>query len=679
MFSKKIHAICMAFGAAIFLSGCMNIAPELRLAAPFGDGAVLQRSMPIPVWGKAAPRVQVRCTLGSVSAVTVSDTDGKFRCYLPEMSAASGLTLVVEEIASGRKTISENIAVGDVYLFAGQSNMDFRAKHTPDWEKFSKEPADPGIRYFRIKPASYPGIQADVDGAWAVDSPAAAENFTAVGYYFAKRLRKLSPDVPVGVFCASLGGMPIETFISREALLKCPDGFFAAQTALIDTENYKPELYANLPEGQLIPNGNKRLFATIDELFPFEYPAVAQTALKWHKSDFDDSKWQDILLPDSWTVAGFRHAGVFWFRKSVDIPEAWAGKDLTISLGAADKCDETFFNGEKVGSTGHFRKFDHFMTQRVYTIPGKLVKAGKNVLAVRVSSAVSISTDGGLTGPAEQMFISCGEEKISLADNWKIKMEHDFGTCGAEFMTSLGVGSPQTVHMLFDNMIYPLIPYAMRGAVWYQGEYNALAEAEYYKKLLLTLIGDWQSRWGQKEFDFIIIQLPGFQPVREYQHFSQWAIIREAQRQAALESKNPLIVTIRDGEVDDIHPRNKRPVAERAADAAFYNMNNAGVWQSPMPLECIKAGNTLIISFDKEITVKDGMIKTLMVSMDGKTFHPAKGEIKGGKDLYVVSPQVSSPQTVRYGWSNNPALANIVSKEDGTFVSPFEISEMTVY
>ena len=678
MFSKKIHAICMAFCAAILLSGCVS-QPDLCFAAPFGDGAVLQRSMPIPVWGKAAPRVLVRCTLGESSVLTVSDTDGKFRCYLPEMSAASGLTLVVEEVASGRKAVSENIAVGDVYLFAGQSNMDFRTKHTPDWEKFSKEPADPGIRYFRIKPAAFPGPQADVDGAWAVDSPESAENFTAVGYYFAKRLRKLSPDVPVGVICASLGGMPIETFISREALIRCPYGFVSAHAHLAAERNHDPAIYGQLTEGQLLPDGNKRLFALIDKEFPADKPLLSADAARWHLAEFDDAAWQKMELPDSWTVAGFRHAGVFWFRKTVEIPAAWAGKDLTLSLGAADKCDETFFNGEKIGSTGHYRKFDHFMTPRVYTIPGKLVKSGKNVLSIRVSSAVSIATDGGLIGPAEQMFLSCDKEKISLAGTWKIKMEHDYGTWGAEFMTALGVGSPQTVHMLYDNMIHPLIPYAMRGAVWYQGEYNALAQAEVYKAMLLTLINDWKSRWGQKEFDFIIIQLPGYQPVREYQHHSQWAIVREAQRQAALESKNPLIVTIRDGEVDDIHPRNKRPVAERAAQAAFYNMNHPETWQSPMPVECMKAGNTLVVTFDKDIEVKGDKVMTLMLSSDGVNYFPAEGKIENGKDLVVSAQAVSSPEKVRYAWSNNPALGNIVSKADGTFVSPFEIEVISIY
>ena len=648
---------------------------QLRLAAPFCDGAVFQRDMPVPVWGKAAPRKLVRCTLGGVSAMAVSDAEGKFRCYLPEITEADrGLTLIVEEVESGRKISVENIAVGDVYLCSGQSNMAFLAKDTPDWEEFSKAPADPDIRFFNIKAEVYPGIQSDVTGYWEVDSVAASENFSAIGYYFAKYLRKLDPAVPVGIINASLGGMPIETFISREALLKCPVKGIAEQVRAVDKINSDPEFYAVLPEGELVPSADKRMFALIDEKFPFEHPVLSKEAEKWHLSEFDDSMWQNILLPDSWTVAGYCHAGVFWFRKSVDIPEEWAGKDLTLAIGAADKCDETFFNGEKIGSTGSFRRFDHFIAPRVYTVPGKLVKAGKSVISVRVSSAVSIATDGGLTGPAAVMKLSCGDENITLAGMWKMKMEHNYGTWGAKFMTSIGGDSAQSVHMLFDNMIHPLIPYAMRGAVWYQGEYNALAQADVYKEMLLTLIDDWQMRWGQDKFDFVIIQLPGFQPVREYQHFSQWAVLREEQRLAALTSGNSLIVTVRDGDVDDLHPRGKRPVAERAAAAAFYNMYHPEKLQSPMPSGCVKNDCSLIVTFDKDIAVKDEKIRTLMLSADGTNFFPAEGIIENGRNLRISSAQVSEPEVVRYAWSNNPELANLTSGDDGSFISPFEIS-----
>jgi sialate O-acetylesterase len=490
-----------------------------------------------------------------------------------------------------------------------------------------------------------------------------------VAYYLARKLREKHPGIPVGIIGAYLGGAAAETFISRETLLQLPG--FAGDTARLDTFMYRPEHYSGLPGNEILPNGNQVLFAKMDELFPLEYIPVSSEASEYHRANFDDSAWQDITLPDSWTVAGFNHAGIFWFRKTIDIPAQWAGKDIVLGIGAADKADETYFNGVKVGATGCYRRFDHFMSPRYYTIPGHLVKAGRNVIAVRVSSSASIATDGGLIGPEAAMKISCGEQSVTLAGNWKIKMEKDLGTIGVSFMQMLGPGAPQSLHMLYDNMIHPLIPYAMRGAVWYQGEADALCYSGCYDELLYALIDDWRTRWGQKDFDFIIIQLPGYQPVRDYQQHSTWAVIREAQRFVAVISGSSLIVTLRDGDVDDIHPRNKRPVGERAAEAAMHNWENDQVYQPPMPQICIAVKNNFIVTFDRDIACDDE-IRTLMLAGSDGVYHPANGVIVNGRELHITSGAVTSPVSARYAWSNHPAAANLTDVS-GNLISPFEI------
>ncbi|MBR7120661.1 MAG: hypothetical protein IKC94_00280 [Lentisphaeria bacterium] len=668
MFFKKFLTFLGILTAGLIFSGCANT-HEFRFNVLFSDGAVLQRNMPLPVWGKAAPRAMIRCTLGEASAVTVADSNGNFRLYLPPQSAARGMVLSAVDETSGRRIISENISIGEVYLFAGQSNMAFRARHTPDWEAFSARQSDPQIRFFQVAVTKYPGLQSEVQGAWKTDDPEVSGEFSAVAYYFAKSLRAKHPDIPVGIIGAYLGGAAAETFISREALLQLPD--FAGDTAALDTFMYLPEHYSGLPGNETLPNGNQVLFAKMDELFPQEYIPVAPEAAEFHREKFDDSQWQDITLPDSWTVAGFNHAGIFWFRKTVDIPAQWAGKDIVLGIGAADKADETYFNGVKIGATGCYRRFDHFMSPRYYTIPGHLVKAGRNVIAVRVSSSASIATDGGLIGPEAAMKITCGEESVAISGSWKIRMEKNLGTIGVSFMQMLGPGAPQSLHILFDNMIYPLIPYAMRGAVWYQGEADALCYSKQYEKLLNTLIADWRNRWGQKEFDFIIIQLPGYQPARDYQPHSTWAVIREAQRRAALHSGASLIVTLRDGDVDDIHPRNKRPVGERAAVAAMSNWENGQFRQSVMPVSCRNESGTFIVVFDRDI-VLDGEVRTLMLAGSDGNYYPASGRVVNGRELHIVPVAVPHPRSVRYAWSNNPAAANLTDKE-GNLLSPFEL------
>ncbi|MBR2344154.1 MAG: hypothetical protein IKA71_00010 [Lentisphaeria bacterium] len=677
---EKVFLFLLSAGVVIMLSlGCAvkdaasNTTAEnqnLRFGALFQSGAVLQRDIPLPVWGKAVPGSRVRCSLDNDSAVTFADCEGNFKLYLPPQKAGYNKKLVLEDIASGHKIVSENIAIGEVYLAAGQSNMEFPVQRTIDAETTAKIPADDNIRFFRIQVTKYPLCQPEVRGSWQSDSPETRANFSGVGYHFARTLKE-KLNVPVGVIGAYLGGMNAETFISREALLSNPD--FAEQTARYDLLAFSEENYRNIPENQELPDHGARIYDGIDALFP-EEPEKTGEKLMWHTPGFDDSAWESMELPDSWTQAGYNHAGVFWFRKTVDIPEAWAGRDLTLGIGAADKCDETFFNGKKVGATGDFRRFENWNVPRVYTIPGKSVKAGRALIAVRVASAASICADGGLIGPAAEMKLACGQESISLTGAWKLKKEHDFGTAGMTFMSTIGPGYAGSLHMLYDNMIHPLIPFAMRGVLWYQGEANAICMAGTYKNLLLTLINDWRSRWGQKQLDFIIIQLPGFQTIRPYGKHSQWARLREAQRLSANASGSDLVVTLKYGDVDDIHPRNKKPVGEASALAAAARINGNAPYQAPEAQSCRPEKNTLLINFNAPISTDNSQTPAALViaGSDG-IFYPAQAEICNNTTLKLSAPEVSMPVKVRYAWSDNPLMANLCGS-NGLPVSPFEIS-----
>lgn len=645
----------------------------LRFAPLFQSGAVLQRDMPLPVWGRATPGSRVRCRLGSDSAVTVTDGFGNFRLWLPPQSAGTGKELILEELASGRRAVSENIAVGEVYLASGQSNMEFPLCRALDGEAAKTYPADPELRMFVVPVTTLPGPQPEARGEWRTATAENAANFSAVGYHFGRTLRR-ELGVPVGVIGAYLGGMGAETFVSREALLANPD--FSADAVKYDVAEFSEDHYRDLPPDRAVPSGgDAAIFARLDALFPGE-PEVIGEKQGWHRPDFDDAAWREMDLPDSWTLAGYNHAGVFWFRKQVDIPAEWAGRDLTLGIGAADKSDETFFNGEKVGQTGHFRRFAHWNTPRTYRIPGRLVKPGRNLIAVRVASAASICADGGLIGPAEAMKLECGSAAISLTGKWKLCMEHNFGTIGMEFMRMLGPGAPASLHMLYDNMIHPLIPAALRGVVWYQGEANAICMADSYERLLLTLIDDWRFRWGRKDLNFIIIQLPGYQSVRDYDEHSQWAKLREAQRRAALTSGSDLVVTLEYGDVNELHPLNKKPVGERAGLAAARRIAGRPAYRAPAPVKCRREGRALIVEFDAPVILLRGeKPETLVIAGADGAFYPAAAEIvAGGRAIRLASAAVPAPVRVRYAWSNNPAAANL-GGSGNLPVSPFALAQ----
>lgn len=641
---------------------------EFRFASLFGSGAVFQRDTPLPVWGKAAPFCKIRCSIDNSSAVTISDDAGNFKLYLPPQKAGTGKTLIAEEIASGRKIISENIAVGEVYLASGQSNIEFQLKKSLSWTDDKPSADDPDFRFFQVPMTAYPFRKNDVEGKWETSTAQSAGNFSAIAYHFAKILRK-KLNVPVGIIGAYKGGTGAETFVSREALLTNSD--FAEETAKYELLLYSEQTYKTMTKGNLLPDGNAKIFSGLDAIFPDEPQEIGREK-QWHKAEFDDTSWKEIYLPDDWTAAGYNHAGVFWFRKTVVLPDSWAGEDIEIGIGAADKCDETCFNGEKIGSTGNFRRFDHWNTPRKYIIPGKLVRAGNNIIAIRVASAASISGDGGLIGPAEAMFLRHGDSSIPLSGAWKLQMEHDFGTRGMEFMRLLGAGNPQSLHMLFDNAIYPLIPYAMRGVVWYQGEANAICQTATYQKLLQTLIDDWRDRWG-RQLDFIIIQLPGYRRQRSYDHFSQWAKLRDAQRKAAQKNGCDLVVTLKYGDVSDIHPVNKKPVGELAGLQAVARIQGNKQYHSPVIQQISCNDDRVSVIFDMPLTLSCGTKpETLMLAGSDGVFHPALGKIDGNK-LTVHSPELQKPVKLRYAWSDNPDTANLAG-ENGLAVSPFEIS-----
>lgn len=178
-----------------------------------------------------------------------------------------------------------------------------------------------------------------------------------------------------------------------------------------------------------MPAPDEQIMQGIRTLFPAPLPNEGVKA-GFAEPDYDDADWEVMELPDSWTLAGYRHAGVFWFRRGVELPQECRGRELTLSLGAVDKGDITYFNGVEIGRTGDGIDLAPTFQPRVYRIPGELVRAGRNVIAVRAASQVSIVMDGGLIGPAEQMFLKTPENRSLL---------REAGNCGRSTTAAMQV------------------------------------------------------------------------------------------------------------------------------------------------------------------------------------------------------------------------------------------------
>ena len=279
----------------------------------------------------------------------------------------------------------------------------------------------------------------------------------------------------------------------------------------------------------------------------------------WARPDFADGDWKPLELPRMLEgIVNFN--GAFWFRRQIDIPAAWAGKDLESPLGAIDDFDTTYFNGQQIGATGSDGD-QTYNLPRFYKVPGSLVKAGKATLAVRVFDHFG---GGGFGGSANQMKLSlCEGQTLSVAGTWKFKVEKAYDPSKLKPWPA-GMPSPPSIATLlpgglFNGMIYPLCGSAFRGAIWYQGESNG-DRGWQYQTLLPAMIGDWRQAAG-RDFEFLIVQLPS--------NGGDWCEVREAQALTAQNTKHCGLAVTLDIDDWDLHPKIKQPVGERLAMQAL--------------------------------------------------------------------------------------------------------------
>ena len=632
----------------------------LRPARVFGNGMILQRGRPVPVWGTARPRVKIFCRAGAAEAVTYAGDDGHFFLKLPPLPAADKIEV---SLSDGKDTVVfRDVAVGEVFLVSGQSNMEYDLVRVKEPLPVPPHP----VRCFRPRPSAFPGWARDVEGNWVDFSE--RTGVSAVGFFFAADIAE-KWDVPVGLLSVSRGGVGAETFVSECRLAEDP--FYGKEL-----EKYESLLYS--PAGNPEPSGDavlqsQRLARRIESFDPsWEMPA---SLLGWERPEYDDSAWQVQNLPDSWAAAGHPHAGVFLYRKRVALPPRFRGRELVISPGICDRADRCFVNGRLIGSTGKANLMDHWNTVRRYTLPAELNRGGELTIAIEVAACCSICTFGGMTGPEKEMFIACGEEKISLAGDWRIAEAADFGCAAMEDMVFTGTGEAKSFHMLCDNLLRPLAPYGVSGVLWYQGEANTETHPERYGALLKGVIRTFRDLWQSPRLPFITFLLPGFQRPHLYTASSTWATVRACQLAASLEETGYPPVNICDcGDVDEIHPPEKRIPGLRAS--AFYRALAAG--QTP-PSGAVFTGyrvsgkNKITLKFD---TWGSALVRTSPsvaiagVKKDGSVAALA-GKAVSPDEVEILLPDGEEIVTVACGWCENPENTGLVS-ENGLPAFPFK-------
>jgi sialate O-acetylesterase len=240
----------------------------------------------------------------------------------------------------------------------------------------------------------------------------------------------------------------------------------------------------------------------------------------------------------------------------------------------------------------------------------------------------------------------------------------------------LGPQHPHRAAGLYNAMITPLVPYAVRGAIWYQGESNA-GRAYQYRKLLPAMIRDWRKAWQNEEFPFLIVQLANFMQRAPEPGDSDWAELREAQLQTLSVPHTGLGVTIDIGEANDIHPKNKQDVGHRLALIAEATTYGKDVeYSGPSYASMHAEGSAIRLRFTHAggglVAKRGDKLEGFAIAGKDRKFHWAEAKIDGDS-VVVRSDQVADPVAVRYAWANNPAT-NLYNKA-GLPASPFRTDD----
>lgn len=647
-FSKK------ALVAAICCGAFTCAEAKITLPSFFTDNMVLQQQTKLKLHGKATPnkKVTVRTGWDGQTVQTQADERGDWSVEVSTPKAGGPYEITFSD---GKKLTLKNILIGEVWFCSGQSNMEMPVEGWGKVNNYEQEIANanyPSIRLLQVKhtTAFAPKDEAELDFGWSECSPQSIPGFSSTAYFFARKLWE-ELKVPIGLVHSSWGGTPAEAWTSYDGLRQ-----------VNNYEEYAEKMMAGTKDEGSSAKSYQQLWKEwMNSVDPVD-KGMKDGQPAWADPAFDDSAWKTMNVPGYWEDQGLPgFDGLVWLRRSVDIPAKYAGKDLQLSLARIDDDDVVYFNGTEVGATtgvGYDRN---------YTIPGTLVKAGQNTIAVR---ALDTGGDGGIYGQAEALAIRSGEKTVAqLAGEWRYAAGADGGSLQKAY-----VSKPKVAQLcpaaLYNAMVQPFIEFPVKGFIWYQGEANE-GRAYEYTDLFQAMINDWRTKWNNDKLPFYFVQLAPFRSEAEIDVKANWPYIREAQA-AALALENTGMAVITDiGDSRDIHPKNKQEVGRRLALLALRDLYKPETVASAPSYDSYRVeGNTIRLRFrdNGDSFRKENNLKGFAIAGTDHKFYPAQARIEGD-EIVVSSPEVACPAAVRYGWADYP-VCNLFG-QSGLPVSPF--------
>jgi sialate O-acetylesterase len=617
---------------------------EVRVPAIIGDNMVLQAGLKVRIWGHANPGERVTVGINSQSASATADLHGQWQTFIAPMKAGGPFELTIK----GTNTLTfKNVLVGEVWICSGQSNMEWPLVNAKDGAKAVAEANYPEIRLFTVEKSTSSTPLDDVKGRWVVTTPDTAGQFSAVGYFFGRELYQ-QLKTPIGLIHTSWGGTPAESWTSYEKL--------AANPELKPILDRYQESLKSLPDRQ---KDFERLMAQWEQNNIYLDPGNKGEALGYASDSVNAADWKPMNLPQYFETTGPDIDGAVWFRKQVELPPGWAGKDLVLNLTPIDDYDTTYFNGTRIGGIGRETP-ESYSKPRHYPVPGRLVHAGRNVIAVRVFDSAG---NGGFASGGEMSLAPVGDKQsaLGLEGVWDYKVEVGFPPKHPDWGSrpqAPGPNNQNSPAVLYNAMVAPLTPYGIRGAIWYQGESNA-GRAYQYRTLFPLMIRNWREVWREGDFPFYYVQLANWQPRKPEPGESEWAELREAQSLTLQEPHTGMAVIIDIGDTNDIHPRDKVDVGHRLAVWALaQTYKQALEYSGPLYQSFAVEGDKVRIRFTHATGLKtsDGQPpKAFAIAGADRKFYWADARIDG-QTVVVSSPKVRQPVAVRYAWADNPEV-----------------------
>jgi len=628
-----------------------SLQAEPSLPHLFSDHMVLQRGMPISVWGWGDPGERITVSLGANTVETVASGAGQWKTALPAMSEGGPFTVLVR----GKKNITfKDVLIGEVWLASGQSNMTYSLSGaTGAAEEIPKANYDE-IRFFTVpKKIALKSQDDTLPATWQICTPDSAKTFSAVSYFFARDLHK-ALNIPIGIILSAWPGTAAEEWTDQDSLAREPilqpilqrwesaspeAKTFAAQPAAIslrfdDFELLPAAAASRASSFSNFDDGTARTatggiweydwYETPGTVFELVAPGRGDRGYAAQISGTIDaagsSRWQATFKSDQSPADLREYAGVrFWVRGS--------------GLFQLQTLQPTITDWDNyAGAT--FRATPEWKQSTVWF--KDLKQAGWGV--------VQPFTPGSLTG----LRINCMP----------------------------GLEDPERPPSgLYNAMIAPLQSYLIRGAIWYQGESNTW-RAYQYRTLLPVLIEGWRRAWTEPEFPFLIVQLPNQGSSPDLGE-SIWAELREAQLLTAKTiAHTGLAVTIDVGEEKNLHPPRKAEIGQRLAQWALgTTYGEKIVYSGPLYDSFTIAGDTMRVRFQHTgggLQARGDTLKGFAIAGADRKFHHANARIEGN-EVVVSSPEVAAPAAVRYAWANSPDC-NLHNKE-GFPASPFRTDD----